>query len=222
MARFEFEAALQQGGFGFDVAFATDARAVVLFGPSGSGKTTALELLAGLRSPHRGRVAVSGHVLVDRAAHVDVAPQRRRVGYVPQDVLLFPHLDVRRNVQYGHRPGTRPDEAALIALLELEPLLDRSVASLSGGERQRVAIARALYSAPDVLLLDEPLAAVDLPRRARIAGALMTIRDELNVPLVYVTHSPDEAKLVAEYAVVLEGGRKIAEGKPEDVLSLGR
>lgn len=218
MARFEFDAALRQGAFDFNVSFTTDARAVVLFGPSGSGKTTALELIAGLRPIQRGRIAVGGHVLADSRSGLHIPPRERRVGYVPQDVLLFPHLDVRANVQYGRRAGARPDERALVELLDLAPLMDRPVTTLSGGERQRVALARALYSAPDVLLLDEPLAAVDLPRRSRIVDALLRIRDELSVPLVYVTHAPDEARLVAEHAVVLDGGRKVAEGKPDQVL----
>jgi molybdate transport system ATP-binding protein len=176
----------------------------------------ALEVLAGLRQPHDGRAEIGGRVLFDRGARVNVPARSRRVGYVPQDILLFPHLDVGSNVRYGH-PDTAPAEA-IVDLLELQPLMDRRVGSLSGGERQRVAIARALHAAPDVLLLDEPLAAVDLPRRTRIVSSLLRIRDELNVPLVYVTHSPEEARTIAEYAVVLEGGRVVEQGRAESVL----
>jgi molybdate transport system ATP-binding protein len=136
---------------------------------------------------------------------------------VPQDVLLFPHLDVHRNITYA-APSEREDDA-VTSLLDLNALLSRRVSSLSGGERQRVALARALHSHPDVLLLDEPLAAIDLKRRRRILDALLRIRDELRVPLVYVTHSPEEAVAIADYAVALEDGRVVAAGVPRDVLA---
>src|SRR5581483_8675245 len=183
-------------------------------GPSGSGKTSALEAIAGLRTPRRGRIAVNGHLLFDSANHVDVPVRQRRMGYVPQDILLFPHLTVGENVTYGRREGNRPALPVLIELLELSRLMERRVASLSGGERQRVAMARALYSGPDVLLLDEPLAAVDLPRRRRIVDALLGIRDELSVPLIYVTHLPEEALSVADWAVLIDNGRLVASGPP--------
>jgi molybdate transport system ATP-binding protein len=217
MPRFDCAFTVEQGSFVLEFALQTDARAVALFGPSGSGKTTALEALAGLRRPRQGRAAIGGRVFFD-GQHPHVPTRWRRVGYVPQDVLLFPHLDVRANVLYGRREGSAADPGTLTQLLDLEPLLARPVTSLSGGERQRVAVARALYSAPDVLLLDEPLAAVDLPRRERILASLLRVRDELHVPLVYVTHSPAEARAVAEYAVLLEAGRVVAEGQPDDVL----
>ena len=199
-----------------------DARALVLYGPSGSGKTSALEAVAGLRRPAGGRIAVNGRVLFDRSLGVDVPTRYRRVGYVPQDVLLFPHLDVERNITYadgGRRPGR---VTTLSDLLDLAPLLQRQVASLSGGERQRVALARALYADPDVLLLDEPLAAVDLGRRRRIIEALVRIRDEMAVPIVYVTHMPEEAYAVADVAVLVSDGRVAGLGAPRDVIDSPR
>jgi molybdate transport system ATP-binding protein len=218
VATFELRFSLTQGTFSVAPDLAVDAQAIALFGPSGSGKTSILEAIAGLRTPQRGRIAVNGRVLFDRAAHVDLAARERRVGYVPQDVLLFPHLDVGRNVTYAAQRRADTDVDALATLLELLPLMGRTVGSLSGGERQRVALARALYSGPDVLLLDEPLAAVDLARRRKILDALLAIRDELHVPLVYVTHSPEEAKAIADYALVVDEGKVVGAGPPHDVL----
>jgi molybdate transport system ATP-binding protein len=216
--RFELQFALTQGVFTVAPALDIEARAVALFGPSGSGKTTLLEAIAGLRTPQHGRIAVCGRVLCDTSARTSVPVRDRHVGYVPQDVLLFPHLDVRRNITYAHARRRVLDVPDLEHLLGLTTLMDRTVAGLSGGERQRVALARALYSGPDVLLLDEPLAAVDLARRRLILDALVAIRDDLRVPLVYVTHSPDEARAIADYAVVLDEGNVVAAGKPRDVL----
>jgi len=218
VAAFDFDFTLQQGEFALSFSVKVDARALALFGPSGSGKTSALEAVAGLRVPRRGRIAVDGHVLFDSEHHINVPVRHRRTGYVPQDILLFPHLNVRENVTYGLRQGNRPDLRVLIDLLELSSLMDRRVSSLSGGERQRVAMARALYSGPDVLLLDEPLAAVDLPRRRRIVDALLGIRDELAVPLIYVTHLPEEALTVADWAVLIDNGRIVASGPPREVM----
>jgi molybdate transport system ATP-binding protein len=221
VAAFDLDFALHQGDFTLDVNVRVEGRAVALFGPSGSGKTSALEVIAGLRVPRRGRIAVNGHVLLDSDRHINVPVRHRRTGYVPQDILLFPHLNVRENVMYGLRDRTRPDLRVLVDLLELSTLMDRRVSSLSGGERQRVAMARALYSGPDVLLLDEPLAAVDLPRRRRIVEALLGIRDELSVPLIYVTHLPEEALSVADWVVLIDGGRVTASGPPADVIPAG-
>ena len=218
MAAFDLDFTLRQGEFTVTFTVSAEARALALFGPSGSGKTSALEAVAGLRTPQHGRIAVDGHVLFDSAQHVNVPVRRRRIGYVPQDILLFPHLNVRENVTYGLREGSRPDLRTLVHMLELSTFMDRRVASLSGGERQRVAMARALYSGPDVLLLDEPLAAVDLPRRRRIVDALIGIRDELSVPLIYVTHLPEEALTVADWAVLVDNGRIAASGPPHDVM----
>jgi molybdate transport system ATP-binding protein len=226
---FELRFALTQGTFTIAPDLVIAARALALFGPSGSGKTSILEAIAGLRAPQRGRIAVRGRVLCDTDTRTSIPVRDRHVGYVPQDVLLFPHLDVRKNITYARRRlrsgaqsrhGDRPevDLPDLVRLLGLTPLMDRTVAGLSGGERQRVALARALYSGPDVLLLDEPLAAVDLARRRLILDAFVSIRDDLHIPLVYVTHSPDEARAVADYAIVLDEGRVVAAGVPKEVL----
>ncbi len=216
--RFELRFSLTQGAFAVapDVEFT--ARAVALFGPSGSGKTSILEAVAGLRTPQDGRIAVRERVLFDSETGTNIHVRDRRLGYVPQDVLLFPHLTVRQNITYAAPRRSDLDVPNLTHLLGLTTLMDRKVSGLSGGERQRVALARALYSGPDVLLLDEPLAAVDLARRRLILETLVAIRDDLGVPLIYVTHSPDEARAVADYAIVLDEGKVVAAGSPEDVL----
>ena len=236
-SRFELRFSLTQGTFTVAPDLDVSARAVALFGPSGSGKTSILEAVAGLRTPQRGRIAVRGRVLFDAGSHINVPVRDRHLGYVPQDLLLFPHLDVRRNITYAQRrqsgrvaprpnqrcPGAqarRPDVdlTDLVRLLGLTSLMERKVTGLSGGERQRVALARALHSGPDVLLLDEPLAAVDLARRRLILETLVTIRDDLEVPMIYVTHSPEEARAIADYAVVLDEGKVVAAGTPGELL----
>jgi molybdate transport system ATP-binding protein len=218
VATIELRFTLRQGAVTVAPDAAASARTLALFGPSGSGKTSILEAIAGIRAPQAGRIVVDGRVLLDTAAGVDVPARRRRVGYVPQDALLFPHLDVRHNVLYANPSASLDAHATLVDLLELGPLLDRDVGALSGGERQRVALARALCARPAVLLLDEPLAAVDLGRRRAIVSALTRIRDELAVPFVYVTHAPEEACEIADQALVLEQGRVVAAGPPADVI----
>jgi molybdate transport system ATP-binding protein len=218
MATFDLRFTLRQGAVTVAPEATVTCRTLALFGPSGSGKTSVLEAIAGIRAPQAGRIAIDARVLLDTDAGIDVPARRRGVGYVPQDALLFPHLDVRRNVLYATPDGTLDADAALVDLLDLGPLLDRDVASLSGGERQRVALARALCAKPSVLLLDEPLAAVDLGRRRAIVSALTRIRDELAVPLVYVTHAPDEAAAIADHALVLEQGHVVATGPPAEAI----
>ena len=214
---FELDVTSTQGTFSLEIATSGTAKALALVGPSGSGKTTLVELVAGLRPIDRGRIAIDGQVLDDRATGVRLRPADRRVGYVPQDVLLFPHLDVAANLRYGRREGETVDEAGIVRLLELDPLLPRQPGTLSGGERQRVALGRALLSAPRLLLLDEPLSAVDLRHRARILDALVEVRDTLGVPMVYVTHAPEEARRVCDYALAIEGGRLAAAGDPDAI-----
>jgi molybdate transport system ATP-binding protein len=208
------EFTLQQGEFRLEVRERLQARITALFGPSGAGKTTVLDAIAGLRRPHAGRIAVRDRTLFDSAARVDLAPHERHVGYVPQDVALFPHMNVRRNVLYGRRPGQRLDPGAVAVMLGVEGLLDRQVRELSGGERQRVALARALMSSPELLLLDEPLVAVDLELRRRILPYLERVRDELGIPIIYVTHDRDEVRRFAEAVVILDAGRVLQSGDP--------
>jgi molybdate transport system ATP-binding protein len=223
---------LSAGAFTLAVTADVRGRALSIVGPSGAGKTTLLEIIAGLRRPDRGRVTVGSHVVFDASAGIDAPPRRRRIGYVPQDLALFPHLDVRRNVLFGaHRraagqeagreAGARASALTLdrvAGVLDLAPLLDRRIETLSGGERQRVALARALLSAPDLLLLDEPLAALHMALRDRILQDLQRVRDELDTPLVYVSHDADEVRAIADHVLVLEAGRVARAGPPESVL----
>ncbi len=194
-----------------------DGGVTAIMGPSGAGKTSLLEALCGLRPKARGRFVLDGETLLDSAAGQKAPPEARRIGYVPQDAGLFPHLSAGENVRFGAREDTA-SAAAAIATLELGAVLDRPAASLSGGEKQRVALARALATRPRLLLLDEPLAALDLGLRERILPYLLRVRDEWKVPMLYVTHNPGEAAAVAGRVLLLREGRIEAEGAPLDLL----
>jgi molybdate transport system ATP-binding protein len=200
---------LKQGQFELTIDVRLGAGVTSLFGPSGAGKTTILDAIAGLRRPSAGSITIGDRVVFSSAQHVDLPAYQRHVGYVPQDVALFPHMKVRRNMLYGRRPGHRPELPVIAGILEVESLLDRGVGELSGGQRQRVALARALMSSPEVLLLDEPLAAVDVELRRRILPYLARVRDEFGTPIVYVTHDRAEVALFADEVVVLKEGRVV-------------
>ena len=204
-----------RGSFTLDIHQRVEARAVALLGPSGAGKTTVLDSIAGLRRPRTGEIRIGDRLLFASASKIDVPPRLRRVGYVPQDVALFPHLNVRHNIHYGSSRGASMSSDKVIHLLEIQPLLDRGVGELSGGERQRVAIARALISAPDLLLLDEPLAAVDVALRERILPYIERVRDELAIPMIYVSHAADEVRRIADRVIVLDRGHVVRGGPPD-------
>lgn len=207
--------------FRLEVAAALPADAVAVLGPSGSGKTSLLESIAGLRPKATGRVTIRGERVMDTDAGLRPPPERRRIGYVPQDACLFPHLNVGDNVRFGMaRENGAPLFEEAVRILEIAPLLDRFPATLSGGERQRVALARAIATEPRLLLLDEPLAAVDPALRGRILPYLLRVRETLGVPFLYVTHNAGEARAVAEAAIVLRSGSVTFAGTPEAALEM--
>ncbi|HEX2083563.1 MAG TPA: ATP-binding cassette domain-containing protein [Xanthomonadaceae bacterium] len=194
---------LERGGFRRRVQLREDVRVVALTGHSGAGKTSVLNAIAGLLKPTHGRIEVDGRVLFDAEAGIDLPVHERHVGYVFQDARLFPHMSVRRNLLYGARRGMRAESASaqprfgfddVVQLLGIGPQLKRRPANLSGGEAQRVAIGRALLSQPRILLLDEPLSALDRARREEVIPYLQNVRDRTPLPMVYVSHSLDEVR----------------------------
>lgn len=191
------ELVLPLAEFTLDVSATLANGTTALYGPSGAGKTTLLELIAGIRKPRSGTIELDGRMIHD------VAPRHRRIGYVPQDDVLFPHLSVRQNIFYGGDANA----AEIIDALEIAPLLDRGVQRLSGGERKRVALARALVTRPNLLLLDEPLAGVDIALRDRVLAYLVRVREKFPVPTIYVTHHMQEVEAICDEIVVLERGR---------------
>jgi molybdate transport system ATP-binding protein len=191
----------------------------VVFGPSGAGKTSLLDLVAGLRRPESAFIELSGEVLTDTANGVFVPTRRRGIGYVPQDLALFPHLSVRQNLLYGHKPGA-PERFAfdhIVDLLEIRGLIERGIGQLSGGEKQRVALARALLASPRLLLLDEPLANLDRQLKAKIIPYLARVRDEFRIPVLYVTHDRFETVSLADEIIILIRGRIVQSGPAQDV-----
>ncbi len=214
---------LAREGFSLDVDLALPARGVsALFGPSGCGKTTVLRALAGLERA-AGRIALDDDVWQDDAQRVFVPTHRRALGYVIQESALFPHLDVRRNLDYGRRRIAASQQLVqldqVVELLGIGALMARSPDTLSGGERQRVAIARALATSPRLLLLDEPLAALDAARKAEVLPYLDRLHEELAIPIVYVSHAIEEVARLAHHLVLMDAGRVVAAGSLADVMA---
>lgn len=218
----EVDVFLRLGDFALDACFSTDRGLTALFGPSGSGKTTLVNIIGGLLRPERGRVVVNGRVLVDTAQGVFIPKHRRRIGYIFQEPRLFPHLTVRQNLLYGRwftPSGERRERLDhIIELLGIGDLLDRGPTLLSGGEKQRVAIGRALLASPHLLLMDEPLAALDEARKAEILPYIERLRDESQIPIVYVSHSVSEVARLATAMVLLSDGRVVATGTASDIM----
>jgi len=214
---------LTLGSFVLETDLALNDRVTALFGPSGAGKTTVLEIVAGLRRPSAGRITLNGRLLFHGATGTDLPARARRVGYVPQDNALFPHLSVEGNLRFGLAKPLEADErlglAHVIELLELGSFLSRGIATLSGGEKKRVALARALVTAPELMLLDEPVTGLEHPLRDRVLDYLRRIRDELRVPMLYVTHQPEELAGLSESVVVMKGGKVTAQGTIAEVFA---
>jgi molybdate transport system ATP-binding protein len=216
----------QLGDFKLDLAATIQSGITILFGPSGAGKTTLLDCIAGLVRPDEGRIATQVKILFDSALGVNVSPQLRRIGYVFQDLALFPHLTVEKNVEYGiSRLAVEERKRRSVAILEsfrIAHLGSRRPGEISGGERQRVALARALVIDPAILLLDEPLAALDAATKSKIVDDLRAWNHEHGIPIVYVTHSREEVFALGDQVIVLENGRVIARGTPHQVMSAPR
>ena len=212
------EVSLPLDTFELDVALDLDEQVTALFGPSGVGKTSLLEAIAGLRQPAGGEIRVNDDVLYSSKGKVWLPPEKRRVGYVPQDALLFPHMSVEKNLRYGARADSIPLDSVVDAL-EIGHLLDRAPRTLSGGERQRVALGRALVSGPRLLLLDEPLAALDVGLKERILPYLQRIRDRYGIPALVVSHDAFEVLTLCDEVVVLDRGRVVGRGAPRAVLT---
>jgi molybdate transport system ATP-binding protein len=206
--------------FSLEVDVQTHGRITALFGPSGAGKTSFLDLIAGLRRARSGRIQFGSDVLTDVARRINVPVHHRAVGYVAQDLALFPHFSVRGNLLYGHKTA-RHDIFTLervLQVLDIQPLIDRGISDLSGGEKQRVALARALLSSPRLLLLDEPLSSLDEKLKQRIIPYLARVRDEFQVPMLYVTHDAREVLALADEVLCLDRGKITAQGAPAQIL----
>ena len=215
MIALTLDVTMRQQAFVLHVRESASVEVLGLFGPSGSGKTSLLEAIAGIRTPDEGEIRIGDRQLYSSKDRINVPARERRIGYVPQDALLFPNMNVTENIRYGEygagrQPKPHGDFNALIEILDLGPLLERRVQNLSGGEKQRVAMARALMTHPSILLLDEPLAAVDRERRELILPYVLRIRKGLHVPLIYVTHDESELNAIADRVLHLQGGRVVS------------
>ena len=212
------------GAFTVDARFECDGGITALFGKSGAGKTSIVQMMAGLIRPQNGRIEIDGDTMFDSGRGIDLAPDKRRVGYVFQDARLFPHMNVRRNLEYGRRrrggsAASAPGFDDVIGVLGIGHLLDRRTHLLSGGERQRIAIGRALLSAPRLLLMDEPLASLDAERKAEIVPFIGAIQQQFRLPVAYVSHSADEVLQLADTMVLVADGGVAAVGPVEDVMN---
>jgi len=220
---FEIDLSVRQGAFQLQANFAAPSGLTVLFGRSGSGKSTLINAVAGLIRPDHGRIKIGERVLFDSDRKIALPPRKRRLGYIFQDARLFPHMSVQKNLLYGQRfaPKLRKGREVeqIVDLLGLEKLLYRMPAYLSGGEKQRVSIGRALLAAPELLLADEPLTALDQTRKLEILPYFERIRDELKLPVLYVSHSAAEVARLATTVVVLDSGQVTHLGSAAEVLS---
>lgn len=210
------------GNFSLQVAFESHAPVTALFGRSGAGKTSVINALAGVTQSASGRIVINGETVLDSARGVFVPPEKRRIGYVFQEGLLFPHLTVYQNLHYGRKLSRTADRyvdaGKIITLLGLESLLERVPQKLSGGEKQRVALGRALLTSPRLLLMDEPLASLDAARKSEILRYIELLRDEFHVPIVFVSHALDEVTRLADTLVLLSEGRVVASGDVDDLM----
>ncbi len=211
------------GAFALNAVFSCGAGITALFGQSGSGKTSVVNMIAGLLRPERGRISVDGRTLFDSTSKTNVPPHRRRIGYVFQDARLFPHLTVRQNLLYGRyfspAEGRYASFDQVVALLGIEGLLARRPSGLSGGEKQRVAIGRALLANPRILLMDEPLASLDDARKSEILPYIERLRDQMGLPILYVSHAMDEVARLADTMVLMAEGSVAAVGSVEELSS---
>jgi molybdate transport system ATP-binding protein len=209
--------------FDLNVDTSFESRITAFFGPSGSGKTTLLDAIAGLRRIAEGEIEFGGRILFSSARKINLPARQRGIGYVPQEGALFPHLSVRKNILFGaERAGAKGSKPIrlehVLEILEIPHLMTRAVTQLSGGEAQRVALARAILSRPQLLLLDEPLAALDIGLKERILPYLARVRDEFGIPMIYVTHNLTEVLTLADWVLMIRQGRLITEGVPRETL----
>ena len=197
--------------FSLEIDLEFDCQATAIFGPSGAGKTSLLDLIAGLRHPQTAVIALDGQTVTDMAQKIFVPPRRRQIGYVPQDLALFPHLSVRQNLLYGQKENPANDSLFgfehVAEVLEIKSLIGAGVTSLSGGEKQRVALARALLSSPKLLLLDEPMASLDAALKAKILPYLRRVREEFRLPMLYVSHDRQEVETLCDNVLEIARGK---------------
>jgi molybdate transport system ATP-binding protein len=210
-------------GFKLEISWKIDNELAVLFGYSGAGKSLTLQLIAGLLKPDQGRIAANGDILFDSEKHINVPPQHRNLGYVFQDLALFPHMSVRQNIAYGAAAVPRADRrqrvAEMLQIFHLEGLAEKLPAEISGGQKQRVALARSLIRRPQALLLDEPFSALDNPLRRKMRGFLKQIHTEFNIPVILVTHDLMEAATLADVLFIYHNGKVIQRGRPQEIIS---